>query len=157
MSALQLSNFIDSVIRLSHHFYMSEIEEQKKTPVGKIIGCGCLVLVVIGLLGGAAIFFGITKALKSNAPYREAIAATESNPAAIAALGEPIKPGLIPSGSIHIGDGEGEVNFEIPVSGPKGKGTIHIRGEKPAGSPTWIYDTRELKVEGQREPIPLGK
>lgn len=136
---------------------MSEIEEQKKTPVGKIIGCGCLALVVIGLLGGAGIFFGVTKALKSNAPYRDAISAAESSPAAIAALGEPIKPGLIPSGNISINNGEGEVNFEIPVSGPKGKGTIHIKGEKPAGAPTWIYDIRELKVEGQSEPIPLGK
>ncbi len=136
---------------------MSTVEEQKKTPVGKIIGCGCLALLVIAILGGTGIFFGVTKLLKSNAPYNDAIASVESNPAAIAALGEPIKPGMFPSGNISINNGEGEVDFKIPVSGPKGEGTIHVRGEKPAGSETWIYDTRELKVEGQPEPIPLGK
>ncbi len=136
---------------------MSNVEEQKKTPVGKIIGCGCLALLVVAILGGGGIFFGVTKMLKSNAPYKDAIAAAESNPAAIAALGEPIKPGMFPSGNISINNGEGEVDFTIPVSGPNGKGNIHVRGEKPAGAPAWIYDTRELKVEGQPEPIPLGK
>lgn len=136
---------------------MSMVEEKKKTPVGKIIGCGCLALVAVAILAGAGIFFGVTKVLKSNAPYTDAITAVESNPAAIAALGEPIKPGLFPSGSISTNNGEGEVDFKIPVSGPNGKGTIHVKGEKPAGAPAWIYDTRELKVEGQPEPIPLGK
>ena len=99
---------------------------------------------------------GVTKLLKSNAPYKDAITAVESNPAAVAALGEPIKPGLLPSGNISINNGEGEVDLQIPVSGPNGKGKIHVKGSKPSGAPAWVYSTRELRVEGQPDPIPLG-
>lgn len=128
--------------------------EEKKTPVGKIIGCGCVALVLLGLLAGAGIFFGVTKILKSNAPYNDSIAAVQANPAAVAALGEPIKPGLIPTGNISINNGDGTVDFAIPVSGPKGSGKVHVEGTKKNGGP-WIYQVWELKVEGAPEPIPL--
>lgn len=139
---------------------MSAIEEPGKTSTGKIIGligCGCLGLILLGLLVGGGIFYGITKALKSNDPYRDSIAAVETNPEAIAALGEPVEPGFFLSGSININNGVGDVDFSIPVSGPKGKGTVRVKGIKPSGSVTWNYDIWELVVDGKPEAIPLGK
>jgi|TARA_B110000305_G_scaffold238727_1_gene304828 hypothetical protein len=148
---------IDSNFHLFHPAVMSTAPEEKKAPVGKIIGCGCLALFVAGILGVTGLFFGVFKILKSNDAYGDAITTVQSSPAAVAALGEPIKPGWFPSGSISTNNGEGEVDVQISVSGPDGKGTIHVRGKKPAGAEAWIYDTRELRVEGQPEPIPLGK
>jgi hypothetical protein len=139
---------------------MSAIEEPGKSSTGKIIGiigCGCggLILAAVLIFGG--IFFVVGKGLKSNDPYRESIAAVESSEEAVDALGEPIKPGFLPSGNISISNGRGEVDFTIPVSGPAGKGTVRVKGEKPAGSEVWIYEIWQLEVLGRPEPIPLSK
>ena len=122
-----------------------------------MIGCGCLSLIVLVVVVIGAIFFFVAKGLKSNAPYQDSIAAVTSSPDAIAALGEPIEPGFLLSGNISTNNGEGTVNFSIPVSGPKGKGTIRVEGSKPAGSPAWIYTTWQLEVEGAGNPILLSK
>lgn len=139
---------------------MSAIEEPGKNSTGKIIGiigCGCVSLILLGAIVIGGIFFVAAKALKSADAYTESIAAVESNADATAALGTPIEPGFMPSGSININNGEGDIDFTIPVSGPNGKGTIVVKGKKPSGSPVWIYDTWQLEVEGRTEPIPLSK
>lgn len=134
---------------------MNQEAAQKKSPVLKYIGCGCLGIIVLGAIGGALMVMGIGKALKNNDPYKDSIAAVQANPAAIEALGEPIKPGFMPSGNISVVNDGGEVDFSIPVSGPKGSGTIAVIGTKAGG--VWSYDTWRLKVEGQEEVIPLSK
>lgn len=139
---------------------MSAIESSGKSSAGKIIafiGCGCLGLVALVIIGAGAIFYFAMGVIKKSDAYVESIAAVESNPAAIAALGEPIEPGFLFSGNVNTTNGEGTVNFSIPVSGPKGKGTIKVVGTKSAGSPNWNYDTWQLEVEGSAEPIPLSR
>jgi hypothetical protein len=128
---------------------------EQKSNVGKIIGCGCVALLLLAIGGGALGVMGFTKLMKGNAPYTETIAAVQSNAEAIASLGEPIEPGFFPTGSININNGHGTVDFQIGVSGPKGSGTVFVKGEKPSGSSAWTYETRELKVDGQESPIPL--
>lgn len=125
------------------------------TKLFKIIGCGCVGLIAFGILMVGGLFFGLSKILKHNDPYRDSIAAVESNPAAVAALGSPVKPGIIPLGSISTDNGAGEVNFRIRVSGPEGSGTIYVIGSKTAGATNWEYETWELDVNGG-ETIPLG-
>lgn len=98
---------------------------------------------------------GIGKALKSNDPYKDSIAAVQANPAAIETLGEPIEPGFMPTGNISVVNDGGEVNFSISVSGPKGSGAITVIGTKAGG--VWSYDTWHLKVEGREDVIPLSK
>lgn len=134
---------------------MNEEAVQKKSPVLKYIGCGCLGIVVLGAIAGAVMVVGIGKVLKSNDPYKDSVAAVQSNPAAIEALGEPIDPGFMPSGSINVQNDSGDVEFFIPVSGPKGSGTITVKGTKAGG--VWSYETWHLKVEGKQEVIPLSK
>jgi len=131
------------------------MSEESGNSVGKYIACGCVSFVVLGVLGIAAIFFFISLGLKSASPYSDSLAAVQSNPDAIAALGEPIKPGLIPSGNISTTNGEGAVDFSIPVSGPLGKGTIRVVGSKPAGG-AWTYETWQLTMQGNPVPIELG-
>ncbi|MFK5921364.1 MAG: cytochrome c oxidase assembly factor Coa1 family protein [Verrucomicrobiota bacterium] len=130
-------------------------EAKKKSPVLKYIGCGCLSLVVVGVIGMVVVGLGIGKALKSNAPYKDSIVAVQANQVAIEALGEPIKPGFMLSGSINVENDGGNVTFSIPVSGPKGSGTITVKGTKAGG--VWSYDTWQLKVDGREEVIELGK
>lgn len=139
---------------------MSAIEQSGKSSAGKIIafiGCGCLGLVALVIVGAGAIFYFAMGALKKSDTYVESISAVESNPAAIAALGEPIKPGFMISGSTSINNGDATVDFSIPVSGPNGKGTIKVVGSKPSGATSWNYETWQLEVEGSSEPIPLSQ
>ena len=139
---------------------MSAIEEPGKSSAGKIIGiigCGCFGLILLGALVFGGIFFAAGKLLKNNAPYRDSIAAVVSNPEAIAALGDPVKPGFIPTGNVNFTNGQGDVDLSIPVSGPNGKGTIRVKGKKTAGSDVWIYETWQLEVFGRPDPIPLGQ
>ncbi len=101
-------------------------------------------------------FWGITKVIKSAEPYQQSIAAVEGNAEAIEALGEPIKPGFFISGNISTNNGVGEADFTIPVSGPKGKGTIRVVASRSSSSAPWTYETWQLDVEGG-ESIPLGQ
>lgn len=133
-------------------------QKEKKSPVLWILGCGCVGILLI--IGGIVAFVtmgvgGVGAALKNNAPYKDSIAAVQSHPAAIEALGEPIEPGWIPSGNISVENDTGKVDFSIGVSGPKGEGTIKVIGTKANG--VWTYQTWHLKVDGQEKVIPLGK
>jgi len=134
---------------------MNQEIETKKSPVLKIIGCGCLGIVVIGAIAGVLMVTLVGKVLKGNAPYKDSVAAVQTNSAAIEALGEPIKPGFMPSGSISVENDSGEVEFFIPVKGPKGSGIITVKGTKAGGG--WSYEIWHLNVEGQQDVIPLSK
>ena len=93
--------------------------------------------------------------MKNNEPYKTALNAAQTHPAAIAALGEPVKPGLLPTGKINLTGNEGDADIAVPVSGPKAKGKVYIVGTKSAGK--WTYTTFELALEGQEERIPLNE
>jgi len=135
---------------------MNQETETKKSPVFKIIGCGCLGLVVVGAIAGVLMVTLVGKAMKSNAPFKDSMAAVQSSPAAVEVLGEPIEPGFFVTGSINVDLNEsGTVSFSIPVKGPKGSGTITVIGTKTGGA--WSYQTWHLKVKGQQEVIPLSK
>ncbi len=140
---------------------MSAIEHGQagKSQTGKIvgcIGCGCLGLIVAAVAGFGFMFWGIAKVITGSEPYQQSIAAVESNAAAVEALGEPIKPGFFSSGSISTENGVGKADFTIPVSGPKGKGTLRVVASKSSSSAPWTYETWQLDVEGG-ESIPLGQ
>lgn len=128
---------------------------QKKSSVGKIIGCGCAVLFLAVVAIIASIFFGVFGLLKKSEPYTESLKAVKTNPAAVEALGEPIEPGFLLSGSINFENGDGTADISIPVSGPKAEGTIKVEGTKDSSG--WSYQVWELRVEGMPEAIPLGK
>ena len=43
------------------------------------------------------------------------------------------------------------VDIRIPISGPKGEGTIHVRGKKQAG--TWTYERMAVVIVVDPEKI----
>lgn len=130
------------------------VADRRKIPVGKIIGCGCSVLFVAVVAVVAAVLVGAFALLKKSQPYADSVDAVQSSPAAVEALGEPIKPGFFVSGNISLENDSGTANFNIPVSGPEGKGSIHVEGTKSASR--WTYQVWELRVDGKTDPIPLG-
>ena len=74
------------------------------------------------------IFFLVFSVLKSSDVYKTALARAKNNPRVVAALGDPIHDGLVPSGKTNVEGPSGEADLAIPISGPKGKATIYAVG-----------------------------
>lgn len=114
---------------------------------------GCLSLFLLFLAFIAVIVFVVFGALKSTDVYKTAVARAKANPAVAAALGSPISEGLFLSGSANTNGGSGTADLSIPISGPKGKGTIYATATKAGGE--WDYSKLYVQVEKTNERIQL--
>ena len=91
--------------------------------------------------------------MKSTDVYREALARAKSDPAVIEALGSPVNDGFLVSGNTNVNGASGESNLTIPISGPKGKGTIYVLANKSLGQ--WNYSGLVVEVSQTHERIDL--
>jgi hypothetical protein len=114
---------------------------------------GCLTIFALFALFVCSIVVIVFSAMKSTDVYKDALARAKANPAVIEALGEPIKDGLFVSGNTNVNGASGESNLAIPISGPKGKGTIYLKAEKSMGR--WKYSQLEVEIEKTKERIDL--
>ena len=97
-------------------------------------------LVAIYLFGS---FFLHT--MKTSGGYQEALSAARADPAAVQALGTPIKDGWFPTGHVESGGTTGQSDLAIPVSGPKAGGTLYVRATSSmerGASPCWSFSSR---------------
>ena len=108
------------------------------------------VVVVAGVVGLVALIFGL---MKSSDAYIGALARARSSPAAVAALGAPIKEGFFVLGNIRVGGNSGRATLQIPVSGPKGSATLHVDSDKTDGA--WHFRQLVLVVDQTGEQIDL--
>ena len=99
-------------------------------------GCAFLLLCVAIFAGG--IFIVVMGAMRQSDAYNETIKRAQASSELKAALGEPIKPGLLISGSVNINNGVGSANIIVPVNGPAGSASIHTVGSKANG--VWTYN-----------------
>jgi len=120
---------------------------------GWVLGGGCLTLIVLFFLGIGSIFFGVSKMFTSSEPYQYAMEKTISNPAIIEVLGEPIEEDGMMNGSINLSGDDGNADFKIPISGPKGTGRIIVKATKDYGK--WEYEKLYVQFQGEEENINL--
>ena len=106
---------------------------------------GCLTILILIAAFCALIMVVVVGAMKSSDVYRESLAAAQRNPDVIEALGSPIKEGFMFSGKTSVEGPSGEADLAIPISGPKGKGTIYAVAKKSAGK--WSYSTLAVEVQ----------
>jgi Cytochrome oxidase complex assembly protein 1 len=81
------------------------------------------------------------------------IGRAKADPAVIQALGSPIRDGFPVSGNTNVTGASGESNLAIPISGPKGKGTIYVSANKSLGQ--WNYLRRVVEVGQTHQRIDL--
>ncbi len=105
------------------------------------------------IFGIGAIFFGVTNVLKNSTPYEYALEQASNNREVIKFLGEPVETDGIMSGNISLHNDTGNVNIEIPLKGPKGKGSVIVIGEKIDGE--WIYEELYVLIKESNEKINL--
>lgn len=132
-------------------------DEKPKNWLGRnwkwLVPAGCLGLVAacaVFVLGILAIVFG---AIRSTDIYQQSINVVSSNPQVVEALGAPVKPGFLVGGSVNVNGPSGQADISIPVSGPKGSGTLYVTAEKRGG--IWLFSDLTLVVDDTGERIDL--
>ena len=116
---------------------------------------GCLTIVVLFVAFVGSIVMIVFSAIKSTDPYKDAFARAKMHPAVIEALGSPIKEGFFVSGNTNVNGAAGEANLSIPISGPKGKGTIYVKAKKSLGR--WSYSDLVVEIQKTGHRIDLLK
>ena len=114
---------------------------------------GCLTVAMLFLAFVGSILVIVFSAMKSTDVYKEALARAKANPAVIEALGSPIKDGFLMSGNTNVNGASGESNLAIPISGPKGKGTIYASATKSLGQ--WNYSGLVVEIGQTHQRIDL--
>ena len=71
----------------------------------------------------------------------------------IEALGSPITEGFLVSGNTNVDGASGEANLSIPITGPKGNGTIYVAARKSLGQ--WNYSGLVVEIAKTHQRINL--
>jgi len=115
---------------------------------------GCLgFLALIAVFVGCILVF-VFSVMKSTDVYKTAIARAKASSEVQAALGTPIKEGFFVGGSQHVNPASGDANLSIPISGPKGSGTIYVEAKKSAGH--WQYSTLVVEIDATKKRIDIN-
>jgi len=101
-------------------------------------------------LSGAALAFVL---MRTSEPAKMGIARAESDPVLAERLGKPLKRGWFTSGSIETTSASGRAELAVPVSGPKGHGTLYLEARKRAG--LWHLELLQFGSEGSDERLDL--
>ena len=114
---------------------------------------GCLTIILLLIFGIGATIFGVSKLFSGSEPYKYAVEQASSNPRVIELLGASIETAGIMQGEISTSNDSGEVNITIPLKGPKGKGSVTIKGIKT--NDVWVYDELYVLIKETQEKINL--
>src|SRR5213596_666707 len=114
---------------------------------------GCFTVALLFLVFVGSIVLIVFSAMKSTDVYKEALARTKADPAVTEALGSPIKDGFLVSGNTNVNGASGESNLAIPISGPKGKGTIYVSAKKSLGQ--WNYSGLVVEIGQTHQRVDL--
>lgn len=112
-----------------------------------MLPAGCLGLILAGLAFVGGIVFVAMSAIKSSEVYQGALKVVQTHPAAVERLGEPVNAGWFVTGNVKVDAGGGHATLEVPVSGPKGSGTLYVRAVSP--DDTWMYERLDLAANGE--------
>jgi len=117
------------------------------------IGGGCAILIGAGLafvLVIAGFVFGM---LRNSDPAKMAIQRAEANPVVASRLGTPLKMGLLVSGNVNVNGASGHADMSIPVTGPRGRGTIYLIADKTLGR--WEFSALEIALNDEAQRVNL--
>jgi hypothetical protein len=112
------------------------------------------VFIVGGIAGFVFVLFSaIEYSFRASDAYNFALKKAAVSPEVAARVGSPFQVAWFVAGHINLNNSDGEAALSIPISGPRGRGKIVVKGKKHAGR--WTYQTLEVDVSGEAEPIPL--
>lgn len=114
---------------------------------------GVPVALIVGFIGG--IFFLVNTMMTSSQAYIDAMTVARQSNIVQTTLGTPIEDGWFTTGNINTSglgaNSTGHASLAIPISGPKGKGTLYLDATKSAGQWTIHELVFETYVGGYQE------
>ena len=113
------------------------------------MGCGCLIMGLLFVVGIGSFIYFISNMMKSSDPYRDSLAAAKQHPAVIESLGEPIKPGFFLTGSFNSSNDSGSADLEYSISGP-------ARAAKPPSACSVKHPEESGPTKAAKSPFPTG-
>jgi hypothetical protein len=114
---------------------------------------GCLGMVLLAVAFGFLIVGIVFGALKSSDAYKSALAQAKADPRVMSALGSPITDGFFVGGKTNVSGSSGDADMKVPISGPKGKGTLYFVASKFAGK--WTFSKLMVGVADTGQRIDL--
>ncbi|MFM9942480.1 MAG: cytochrome c oxidase assembly factor Coa1 family protein [Hyphomicrobiaceae bacterium] len=109
------------------------------------------VLLVVSLPAGCT--YWVLSSLNNIEATQMAVAEAGRHPAVIAKLGTPLTRGRFVAGSFEVRNSEGSADLAIPVSGPKGAGTLYAKATRTAGR--WMLDQLRLAPDDGSSSITI--
>ncbi|MEE4330776.1 MAG: cytochrome c oxidase assembly factor Coa1 family protein [Wenzhouxiangella sp.] len=114
---------------------------------------GCLGLLGLAAAALAGLFFLIIGVIKNSEVYELALSEARSNPELIAAIGEPMSDGFMPSGRISTSGSSGEADLSAHLTGPNGRARLYIVARRRAN--VWTFDYLRAELDENRGTIDL--
>jgi Cytochrome oxidase complex assembly protein 1 len=124
----------------------------ERRPLWKI-PLGCLTLFLLIGIFGSIVMTIITTSFHNSDVYKLAVAKAIENSQVRDAIGEPIHPAWLVSGQLNVTGSTGNANLLIPISGPRGSGSIRAVASKNRG--VWRFSDLQVNIKGRSEPIDL--
>jgi len=118
-----------------------------------LLPAGILLLLLLLAIFVGGILFIVETSFRHSDCYVQALVRARADPQVVEKLGQPIEAGWTASGSINISGSSGNADISIPISGPKGKGTLYVVAKKSAGR--WEFQTLQVEINGEQERINL--
>jgi len=118
-----------------------------------VVPTGCVAVTAAVVVFAGVAVMAVLAVIRHSSAYAEAVARAKGSSAVRRALGEPIEEGLFVSGAVNVQPTRGTAELWIPLSGPKGRGTLHARGALSGGR--WVFSTLTFGVAGSDEEIDL--
>jgi len=109
-------------------------------PLGALVFVGAILVLVMG-------------GIRNSEVAKEAAGRAQTNPLVVERLGNGITEGWLMSGTINVNGASGDADLAVPISGPKGKGTVYVTARKMGG--TWNYSQMTAMIDGSSDKIDL--
>ncbi|HEX7831884.1 MAG TPA: cytochrome c oxidase assembly factor Coa1 family protein [Thermoanaerobaculia bacterium] len=106
-------------------------------------GCGGCFTVIVAFV--IVVYAIIVAAMRNSTPVEETVRHARANPQVVAALGEPIEPGLLFLGKLSFDNNDGAADITFTIKGPKGKARAYVVGTLD-GNDGWRYDEMRVKL-----------
>ena len=126
----------------------SQLQAQSALPRGELSGnrAGPAIAVIL-VLAGIALLYLYDFRLRASPAFAPAMNLVSRSAEAKAALGEPIRAGAGVRGAVRNSTASGYAVLAVPVSGPKGKGTLYVVANRLGSD--WDIE-REVLLEYRR-------
>ena len=114
--------------------YLSSSFESRQAPPRRRSSWRLFITLIFGIaVFACALIVFIFSMLRNAEAAKLALAQAESSPAVTQRIGSPLKEGWIVSGNVQVVNSGGHAELSIPVTGPRGSGTLYVEAKKQAG------------------------